>query len=118
MDLTALPGWVDQDAWDGFVELRLRQEKKSRGKIAWTARAEKLILAELYKLHAAGHDPNASLDQSTVRGWSDVWPATRKEIADLRPREVYPQEPPRTPEQRAADIAARDAVMAKIRLVS
>jgi hypothetical protein len=70
---TPLPEWIDREAWDGFVEMRKRQEKLSRGKIVWTARAEKLILRDLYAAKAAGHDANQLLDQSVREGWRGVF---------------------------------------------
>lgn len=71
-----LPPFIDKEAWDGFCEMR-----KSKGKsFPFTARAAKMILAELYKLRDAGHDPNAALDQSTKYGWSDVYAPKDKEI--------------------------------------
>ena len=47
----------------------------------FTNRAAVLILYELQRIKDAGHDPNAALDQSTMRGWADVYPAKAKEIA-------------------------------------
>lgn len=111
--MTPLPAWIDREAWDGFVEMRKRQERVSRGKIAWTGRAEKLVLAELYKLHDKGHDANKALDDSSMKGWTDVYPPKDKDIPNMK-RETYQAEPARTPEQRAGDVAARDAAMAKL----
>lgn len=62
------PGWVDPDAWSGFVEMRKRL------RFPLTARAASLIFHELEKLRAKGHDPTAVLDQSTRNGWRDVYP--------------------------------------------
>jgi hypothetical protein len=47
----------------------------------FTTRAATLILYELQRIKDAGHDANAALDQSTMRGWADVYPAKAKEIA-------------------------------------
>lgn len=117
--MTALPAFIDQDAWEGFVEMRRRQEKQSRGKIAWTSRAEKLVLAELYKLRDRGHDPNLSLDQSTLKGWTDVWPVTEKDIPNNKPRECMTSlGPSMTQEQKQAADRARQAAMSKLRRVA
>lgn len=71
-----LPQWIDPEAWEGFCEMR-----KGKGKARpFTSRAAKMVLAELYRLHEAGHDANACLDQSTMFGWSDVYPVKQKEI--------------------------------------
>lgn len=74
-DLTTKPrgadapaDWIPIDAWAGFVEMR----KKMRG--ALTARAISLIVKELEKLRAAGHDVGTVLDQSTRNKWKDVYP--------------------------------------------
>lgn len=112
--MTALPAWIDAEAWDGFVEMRKRQEKLSRGKIAWTSRAETLVIKELYRLHDKGHDANKALDESAMKGWTDVYVPKDKEIPNMK-REMTPREPERTPEQKAADTAARLKVMNAIR---
>ena len=71
-----LPAFIDQEAWDGFCEMR-----KAKGKSRpFTLRAAKMVLVELYKLREAGHDPNACLDQSTYHGWSDVYALKEKQI--------------------------------------
>lgn len=71
--MSALPEWIDKEAWSGFIEMR-----RAMKKIPFTPRAEALILAELYKLRDAGQDPNACLDQSTLNGWRDVYPVKDK----------------------------------------
>lgn len=107
--MTALPGWVEKDAWDGYCDMRRTMKKPM------TARAETLVLKTLYQLREKGHDPNAALDQSTVHNWIDVYEPKAKEMTNLV-KTYYEPEPPRSAEQRAADIAARDAVMAKLKL--
>ena len=74
-----LPSWVDPEAWAGFCEMR-RKMPKSR---PFTDRAAVLILKELQRIKDAGHCPNAALDQSTLRGWADVWPLKDKEIQQV-----------------------------------
>jgi hypothetical protein len=76
MSMIPLPSWVDAEAWAGFCEMR-RKMPKSR---PFTDRAAVLILKELQRIKDAGHCPNAALDQSTLRGWADVWPLKDKEI--------------------------------------
>ena len=83
-DCMELPNYIDPDAWQGFVEMR--RAKGSR--TPFTDRAAKMALATLAELKAAGHDPNASLDQSTFNGWSglfmprksDIRPAARSDL--------------------------------------
>jgi hypothetical protein len=67
--LQSYPQWLDKDAWDGFCEMR-RSMPKSR---PFTPRAAVLILKKLQQIKDAGHDPNAALDQSTLKGWCDVY---------------------------------------------
>ena len=71
-----LPAYVDPDAWAGFVEMRRAMGKTK----PFTTRAATLILYQLQRIKDAGHCPNAALDQSTLRGWADVWPAKEKQI--------------------------------------
>lgn len=72
-----LPAYIDRDAWDGFCEMRRAMPKTK----PFTTRAATLILYELQRIKDAGHCPNAALDQSTMRGWADVYPAKAKDIA-------------------------------------
>lgn len=72
-----LPAWIDREAWIGFVEMRKTVKKPL------TFRAAKMILTELAKLKAAGHDANAALDQSTNHCWADVYPVKAKDIPVL-----------------------------------
>lgn len=71
-----LPSYIDQDAWDGYVELRLSLNKK-----AWTPRAEKLALMRLENFYLKGLDVNAILDQSTAVGWRGLFPL--KEVYEV-----------------------------------
>ena len=69
-----LPAFIDAEAWAGFCEMRKAH------KVPFTSQAAKMILAELYRIKDLGHCPNAALDQSTLNGWKDVWPARDKMI--------------------------------------
>jgi hypothetical protein len=71
-----IPAYIDPEAWAGFVDMR-RSMPKSR---PFTHRAAVLILKELQTIKDAGHCPNAALDQSTLKGWTDVYPVKTKEI--------------------------------------
>ena len=72
--MIALPPFIDKEAWEGFMDMRKAMKKPL------TLRAAKMILAELYRIKAAGHDANAALDQSTVHNWCDVYQPKAKEI--------------------------------------
>lgn len=61
-------GIVPKKNWDEFVKMRRKI------KAPLTDHAADLIILELKKLQAAGHDPAAVIDQSTRNGWRDVFP--------------------------------------------
>lgn len=63
----ALPDWLPEEPWDAWLEVR----KKNRAPN--TPRALRLAIAELSKLRDGGHDPQAVLEQSTMRGWRGVF---------------------------------------------
>ncbi len=70
--------WITPESWEAFLAMR----KKIRAPL--TAYSEKLILRELVKLKAAGHDPQACLDQSIMNCWRDVYPLRQKAIGNER----------------------------------
>ena len=106
--MNALPAFIDKEAWQGFCDMRKAIKKPM------TSRAEVLVLKTLYAFKAAGHDPNAALDQSTLCNWQDVYEPKQKEITKLV-RETYQGEAPMTAEQKAASDQARRRVMAELR---
>lgn len=63
-----LPEWIDKEAWAGYEEMRNKLRKPM------TLRAKSMVVKELDKLRAAGHDANACLNQSTMKTWTDVYP--------------------------------------------
>lgn len=79
-----LPTFIDHEAWAGFCEMRAAKGKRA----PFTQRAAKLILKTLQTLKDNGHDPNASLDQSTQNGWSDVYEPKQKTITKVSVREA------------------------------
>jgi hypothetical protein len=113
--MIALPDWIDREAWEGFCEMRQAMKK-----IPFTDRAQKMVLKSLYELRAAGHDPNASLDQSTLMGWRDVFPPRNKEIPVIRSqvdetsRYLAEQEKHR---QASKNSAARTAALQALKVV-
>lgn len=64
----SLPDWIPAEAWKGYEDMRVRIRKPM------TDRARGLVVKEMDKLRAQGHDPAAVLDRSTVKGWTDVYP--------------------------------------------
>jgi hypothetical protein len=53
------------EAWDGWIESRKKKP---------TQRAIELTIKKLAELQEQGHDPNKVLDQSTMNGWTGVFP--------------------------------------------
>lgn len=118
-----LPAYIDPEAWAGFVEMRRKI------KAPLTVRAATLILFELQRIKDAGHDPNASLDQSTMKCWRDVWPLKDKEIHRTREADAAAREEEarraadeawrkRTPEQIEAAKAAKVAALSAVRRIA
>jgi len=69
-----LPSYIEKEAWDGFVEMRLKIKKPL------TERAVKMIIKELEKIRLAGYCPNESLDQSNINCWRDVYQPKEKKL--------------------------------------
>ena len=63
----ALPDWVPEESWKGWLEVRARNKAPN------TERALKLALADLTNLRGQGHDPAAVLDTATARGWRGLF---------------------------------------------
>lgn len=63
-----LPDWVPADSWQAFLEVRAKLRTPN------TDSALSLLLRKLDKLRAEGFDAAEVLDQSTMRGWSGVFP--------------------------------------------
>jgi Mg2+ and Co2+ transporter CorA len=107
--MTALPSWIDQEAWNGYVDMRRAMKKPM------TARAETLVLKTLYLLRERGHDPNAALDQSSVHNWIDVYEPKAKEVTNLV--KTYYEPEVFTEEQRKASAEAKAKVMGMVNSV-
>lgn len=82
------PDWVPIDAWHRFLSMR----RDTRRDVTIAA-AEACIL-KLEKLRAAGNDPAAVLDQSTINQWQGVFAIEgRKDWNNERPNPRDPEEP-------------------------
>lgn len=62
-----LPDWIDKEAWDGWVAMRI--EDKS----PLTERATKIALKALWEMKKQGQDPNKSLEQSEFHRWTALF---------------------------------------------
>lgn len=67
-----LPDWVPEPQWSAYVDMRKKAKKSP------TDHAKQLVVVELEKLRATGENVAAVLDQSTMRGWTDVYPVKAK----------------------------------------
>ncbi len=63
----ALPDWLPLDAWNGWLEMRQSARKPA------SARAKQMAIEKLEAMHRRGKSVAASLDQSTMRGWTDLY---------------------------------------------
>lgn len=75
----APPDWVPTAAWNGYCEMR------SRGKQPFTPRAKALAVGALFRLKTEGHDPEAVLDQSVLRGYTGLFPIKANGAGDRNP---------------------------------
>jgi hypothetical protein len=68
--LFILPDFISKETWDAYKEMRQRK------RAPLTDRAASLIVKELEKLKAQGHDPEAVLNQSIMKSWTGVFPVS------------------------------------------
>jgi hypothetical protein len=67
-DPEPLPEWIDVESWEGWIESR----KAKRNPL--TPAARKLAIRDLEKLRGQGQDAKAVIEQSTLRGWTGLFP--------------------------------------------
>lgn len=105
--MIALPAYIDQDAWQGFCDMRKLTKKPL------TIRAAKMILAKLQKLKDSGQDPNDVLDQSTNHCWADVYPVKEDKT---EPSGRLPEYRPEQRETTAmpADLKAKHGLLRRV----
>ncbi len=63
-----LPEWIDKVTWESFLDVRKRKRAPN------TPHALNLIIRELEKFRQADMDPKEIINQSTMRGWTGVFP--------------------------------------------
>jgi hypothetical protein len=91
--------WIPAEAWAGFVDMRMKMREPL------TDRAVTLIVKELDRLRADGHDVGMVLDQSTRNNWRDVYPLKGRNSNGNASRAERRQ---------ANNLAAREAARASI----
>jgi hypothetical protein len=77
-----LPAYVDQEAWQGLMEVRAKLKAPN------TAYAQKLLLYEVQRIKDAGHDANEAIKQSVLKGWKDVYCPKDKPIEPAKRQEA------------------------------
>jgi hypothetical protein len=66
-DWIEVPDWIPAKPWNGYLAMRKRKR-------AWpTPNAVEIIIADLSKWRAKGHDPGAILNTSTVSNWTGIF---------------------------------------------
>ena len=63
-----IPSFVDKDLWYDFLEMRKQK------RVPNTDRAIKLLINKLTEFHSNKIDPNKSIEESIMRGWTGVFP--------------------------------------------
>ncbi len=62
-----LPDWLPLDAWNGWMEMRIKMKKPL------TERAFTRALSKLDRMRHEGQDIAEVLDRSTMNGWTDLY---------------------------------------------
>ena len=62
-----IPDWMPMDAWNGWIEIRVKRKKPL------TARAASRAIMKLEDMRCAGQDIAEVLDRSTMNGWTDLY---------------------------------------------
>lgn len=73
-----LPEWIDREAWDEYVAMRIKDKKPM------TPRSAKARLARLMEFRAKGHDVTAIIDEAINGHWLDFYEPKDKPITDKR----------------------------------
>lgn len=68
-----LPEWVPQRAWQDWLSMRKENKKPA------SASAQRLALKKLTEFRKRGEDPGLILDQSTLNGWTGLYPGRNGE---------------------------------------
>lgn len=76
-----LPAWLPPEVWSEWDAFRRKLTPD-----AWTERAAELLLIELGRLKADGHDPSAVVRQSIAYGWRGFFPLKGQRIAASAPQ--------------------------------
>lgn len=111
--LDSLPSWIDSELWAEYVAQRKKDKKEMSPRSALGR------IKRLYEIKAAGHDPNAAIEEALNGHWLDFYAPVAKQIeraptTAAEETQKYIAAQRMTPEERAASEEARKRVMAKI----
>lgn len=90
-DCFVLPDWIPQETWKAYCKTRSAKKAKNE------PHALRLIVADLEKFRALGHDPVEVLNNSIKSGWAGVFEPKQQARASPQFRSIH--------EQRAETIA-------------
>ena len=113
--MTAIPSWIDPEAWNDYMTMRKRIKKPM------TDRRLRQFLARCYELKQAGHDVNQSLDEAADHQWLELYEPKDKAISFKTSAEADRTQAYIAEHSRAPDPQAREhlkAIKEKLRRVA
>lgn len=78
-----LPDWIPEDTWAAYCKVRTGKKAKNE------PHALGLIVKDLEKFRAAGHDPVECLNNSIKSGWAGVFEPKTKPVAPAVGKEIF-----------------------------
>jgi len=84
-----IPDFIDKELWGNFLEMRRKLRRPA------TIKAQELLIKDLEKLKAAGHNPSNVIEQSIKNSWQGFFPlkesngAHKRNPQKLTPRDAY-----------------------------
>ena len=100
-----LPEWIPEDTWAAYCKVRTAKKAKNE------PHALGLIVGDLEKFKAAGHDPVECLNNSIKSGWAGVFEPKAKQFTPAGTVTTVPSRQARDPEllKREQDESRRSA---------
>lgn len=99
-----LPEWIPEETWAAYCKVRAGKKAKNE------PHALGLIVSDLEKFKAAGHNPVECLNNSIKSGWAGVFEPKSLGFAKPLPTTTVPSKPGRDPELSRMDIERARAV--------
>lgn len=70
-----LPNCIGREAWLDWCEHREAKATAAGKAVPWTWPAAKVSVKKLTKIHEAGADVTAAIEEAVLRGWTGLWEA-------------------------------------------